>query len=77
MTPVCSELPEDELRKVKNKIVNHLKKSHVCRIRANFLGRCVQHKVTPPTLSVSAPKSEACQTPQIAKQYQNVSLQSV
>ena len=71
MTPVNVELPEDELKKVKNMFVTHLNKLHTCRIRANFLEKCLQHKVTPPTLCIKAPKNEACQNPQIAKQYQN------
>ena len=44
MIPVDSELTESELRKVKNKLITHLKKTHTCRIRANFLGKCIQHK---------------------------------
>ena len=71
MTPVDSELTESELNKVKNKLISQLKKTLKCRIRANFLAKCIQHKVTPATLSVVAPKNEACQTPELAKQYQN------
>ena len=52
-------------------MIAHLKKVHTSRIRANFLGKCIQHKLTPPTLAVRPPKSEACQNAQLSKQYQN------
>ena len=71
MTPVDCELTHDELRKVKSTMIAHLKKVHTSRICANFLGKCNQHKLTPPTLAVKPPKSEACQNTQLSKQYQN------
>ena len=71
MTPVNVALTEDELKKVKNSFVTHLKKLHTSKNRANFLEKCLQHKVTPSTLCIKAPKNEACQNPQAVKQYQN------